>query len=327
MKLIIQVPALNEETHIAKTISELPEHIEGIDEIKILVINDGSSDRTVDVARDAGADYIVNFSKTQGLARAFQAGLDASLQLGADIIVNTDADNQYYGKDIKKLVRPILIKEADIVVGDRRVKDLKHFTPIKRLLQIIGSWVVRQLSGTDIPDATSGFRAYSRFAALKINVVTEFTYTLETIIQAGKKRINISHVPVRSRKVERQSRLFKNNYSYIKRSITSLIRIYTMYEPLKIFFYIGFFLSGIGLILMLRFLYYYFFTPFGSGHVQSVIFGIAFVIVGAQIFLIGLVSDLIASNRKLIDQVLLRMKKDELNGDQLINIEVVKKKK
>ncbi|MBN2134322.1 MAG: glycosyltransferase family 2 protein, partial [Acidobacteria bacterium] len=313
MKLIIQIPALNEEKTIAKTISDLPRKIKGVDKVEVLIINDGSEDRTVEVAREAGADYVVNFDTRQGLARIFQAGLDACLQLGADIIVNTDADNQYEGQDIPKLIQPILDGEAQIVVGDRQIKGMKHFSPVKKLLQLMGSWVVRQLSNTTVTDATSGFRAYSRKAAMQINVVTEFTYTLETIIQAGKKRISISHVPIRARKVARKSRLFKNNYSYIKRSITSLIRIYTMYEPLKIFFYIGAFLGALGAFLLLRFLWFYFFTSSGHGHVQSLLFGIAFVIVGIQIFLIGLVSDLIASNRKLIEKVLLRLKSERLN--------------
>lgn len=324
MKLIIQIPALNEEATLAKTIADLPKKIQGIDKIEILLINDGSVDKTVEIAKKAGVNYIVNFSKTQGLARAFQAGLDACLKLGADIIVNTDADNQYEGSDIKKLVGPILKGEADIVVGDRVIKDLKHFSPIKRFLQLTGSWVVRNLSGTDVPDATSGFRAYSRKAALKLNIVSEFTYTLETIIQAGKKRMTIAHVPIKAYKVERQSRLFKSTYNYIKRSGISLLRIYTMYEPLKVFFYIGLFLASAGALLFFRFLWFYFFTSEGSGHVQSLLIGIALLIVGVQIFLIGLVSDLIACNRKLIEQVLVRLKSEELNGDQLIEITKVK---
>jgi len=324
LKLIIQIPALNEEATLARTISDLPKKIKGIDEIKALVINDGSTDNTVEVARDSGADHLVNFTKTQGLARAFQAGLDACLKLGADIIVNTDADNQYEGSDIEKLVRPILEGKADIVVGDRVIKDLKHFSPLKKFLQLTGSWVVRNLSGTDIPDATSGFRAYSRSAAMKLNIISEFTYTLETVIQAGKKRIMITHVPIRAYKVERQSRLFKNTYNYIKRSAISLLRIYTMYEPLKVFFYIGFLLSSLGIFLFLRFLWFYFFTSGGGGHVQSLLFGIAFLVVGVQIFLIGLVSDLIASNRKLLEQVLLRLKSKDLNGTQLVEIHNLK---
>jgi glycosyltransferase involved in cell wall biosynthesis len=325
LKLIIQIPALNEEATLKKTIANLPKKIKSIDEIKILLINDGSSDKTVEVAKSSGIDYLVNFSKTQGLARAFQAGLDACLKLGADIIVNTDADNQYEGADIEKLVKPILEGKADIVVGDRMIKGLKHFSPVKRFLQLTGSWVVRNLSGTDIPDATSGFRAYSRNAAMKLNIVSEFTYTLETIIQAGKKRMMITHVPIKAYKVERQSRLFKSTYNYIKRSSISLLRIYTMYEPLKIFFYIGFLLSSIGVFLFLRFLWFYFFTSGGGGHVQSLLFGIAFFVVGVQIFLIGLVSDLIASNRKLIEQILIRLKSEEFDGDHQLEIIKVQK--
>ncbi len=327
MKLIIQIPALNEEKTLPGTIADLPKKIPGVDKIEILVINDGSSDNTVEVARKAGVDYIVHFDTTQGLARAFQAGLDASVELGADIIVNTDADNQYNGADIPKLIQPILEGKAGIVVGDRQVKGMRHFSPLKRLLQAVGSWVVRQLSDTDIPDATSGFRAYSRDAAMRINVVTEFTYTLETIIQAGKKRLNISHVPIRAKKTERKSRLFKNNWSYIKRSATSMLRIYTMYEPLKVFFYVGMFIAGLGFVLLMRFLWYYFFTTSGSGHVQSLLIGVALFIVGIQIFLIGLVSDLIASNRKLIEKILHHLKIEKHNNNQTLNIVKLKKKK
>lgn len=318
---------MNEEATIAKTLGGLPRKIKGIDKIEVLVINDGSVDRTVEVVKKAGADHLVNFTKTQGLARAFQAGLDACLKLGADIIVNTDADNQYEGADIEKLVQPIIESKADIVVGDRVIKDLKHFSPLKKFLQLTGSWVVRNLSGTDIPDTTSGFRAYSRSAAMKLNIVSEFTYTLETVIQAGKKRMTITHVPIRAYKVERQSRLFKNTYNYIKRSATSLLRIYTMYEPLKVFFYIGFLLSSVGVLLFLRFLWFYFFTSEGGGHVQSLLFGIAFLVVGVQVFLIGLVSDLIASNRKLLEQVLFRLKNDDLNGTKMIDIQNLKSRK
>jgi len=256
-------------------------------------------------------NHIVRLTNNKGLAESFGAGLDAALRLGADIIVNTDGDNQYRGDDIEKLIQPILKGEADIVVGDRQVGTIPHFSRLKRHLQILGSWVVRHLSGTDLPDATSGFRAFSREAALRLNVVSRFTYTLETIIQAGKKNIAVVHVPVRTNPKLRESRLFDSTFSYVKRSVGTIFRIYTMYEPLKTFMTIGALVFGAGLTLSLRFLYFYFVAG-GRGHVQSLILSAVLMIVGFQIGMIGLLADLIAANRRLLEDTLYRVKKVEL---------------
>lgn len=237
-KLIIQIPCLNEEECLADTLKSLPRSIPGVDIVEVLVIDDGSHDRTAEIARQEGADYILRFPNNRGLARAFRAGLDACLRLGADIIVNTDGDRQYDGADIPALIRPILEGQADMVVGDRDPSTLRHFSRGKRLLQRYGSWVVRTLSGTSIPDTTSGFRAFSREAALRLNVISDFTYTIETIIQAGKKRLPITHVPVRSYPT-RESKLFHSLWEYVKRSASTIVRIYALYEPLKVFFLLG----------------------------------------------------------------------------------------
>jgi len=316
-KLIIQIPCYNEETTLPVTLKNIPRNIKGVDEVEILVIDDGSTDHTVEVAKANGVNHIVKFTNNKGLAEGFLTGLDACLRLGADIIVNTDGDNQYNGTDIEKLIEPIIREKADIVVGDRQVDNIPHFSPMKKKLQHLGSWVVRQVSGTDIPDTTSGFRAFSREAALKINVVSRFSYTLETIIQAGKKNIAITHVPVGTNSKLRESRLFKNTYSYIKRSLATIVRIYTMYEPIKTFFLIGGTIFSGGLILSLRFLYFYFFTPYGGqGHIQSLILAAVLFIVGFQVMVIGLLSDIIAANRRLIEDTLYRVKKLELNGNE-----------
>ncbi|HPG40394.1 MAG TPA: glycosyltransferase family 2 protein [bacterium] len=312
MKLIIQIPCYNEEKVLPHTLADLPQKIDGIDEIEILIIDDGSRDSTVQVARDLGVKHIVSFTRNKGLAKGFNAGIDACLQLGADIIVNTDADNQYYGADIEKLVRPILNKQADIVIGDRQTGEIEHFSWLKKRLQRLGSWVVRQVSDTDIPDAPSGFRAFSRDAAMQINIVSRFTYTLETIIQAGKKNLVVSHVPVRVNEQLRESRLFKGNWQYIKRSMSTIVRIYTMYEPLKMFTYIGGTIFLLGTLIGLRFLFYYLFIS-GAGHIQSLILAAVLLIVGFQIFIIGLLADLIGANRQLIENVLYRVRKMESN--------------
>lgn len=314
-KLIVQIPCFNEEKTLPITLQHIPRKIKGVDVVEILVIDDGSTDNTVAVAKAHGVDHIVRFTHNKGLAEGFLAGLDASLRLGADIIVNTDGDNQYNGADIEKLIEPIVNGKTDIVVGDRQVDNIPHFSPLKKKLQHLGSWVVRQVSGTDIPDATSGFRAFSREAALKINVVSKFSYTLETIIQAGKKNIAIGHVPVGTNQKLRESRLFKNTFSYIKRSLSTIIRIYTMYEPIKTFFLIGGTIFCGGLALSLRFVYYYLFTPYGGqGHIQSLILAAVLFIVGFQVMVIGLLSDLIADNRRLLEDTLYRVKKLELKG-------------
>ncbi|MFH1038938.1 MAG: glycosyltransferase [PVC group bacterium] len=311
MKLIVQIPCLNEEETIGQTIRDIPREIPGIDSVEVLVIDDGSTDRTREAAREAGADHIISFTNRKGLARAFMAGIDNALARGADIIVNTDADNQYRGADIPVLIEPILKKEADIVVGDRDVDTIEHFSPVKKYLQKMGSWVVRKLSNTNVPDAASGFRAYNREAAFSINVVSDFSYTLETLIQAGKGSFAVGHVRVRTNPQTRPSRLFDSMHGYLKRSVATLIRIYTMYEPLKVFSMIG----GIGilggLVISLRFLYFMIFLAEGKGHVQSLIFAAVLFIVGFQIMVIGLLADTIASNRKLTENVLYRVKKLE----------------
>lgn len=314
MKLIIQIPCLNEEKALPITFKELPKQIEGIDEIEVLVINDGSCDRTVEVAKELGVNHVISYNQTKGLARAFQAGLEAALRLGADIIVNTDADNQYQGQDIAKLVQPIIDGKASMVVGCRDIDSIEHFSASKKRLQKLGSWVVRQLSNTDIPDATSGFRAYNREAALKLNIVSDFTYTLETIIQAGNKDIPLSHVPVRTNEKLRESRLFTNTTDYLKRTIPNILRIYTMYRPLRIFSYAGIIVMGLGFLVSLRFFYSFIVAPSASRHIQSLIMATALLIIGFQIMVIGLLSDIIAANRKLIEEVLYKVKKLELSS-------------
>jgi glycosyltransferase involved in cell wall biosynthesis len=310
MKLIVQIPCYNEETTLAQTVRNIPRTIEGIDEVAILVIDDGSTDRTVEVANMSGVDHIVSFNKNKGLASAFIMGLDTSIKLGADIIVNIDADNQYKGEDIPKLIKPILEGKVDIVVGDRQTHTIEHFSFTKRVLQGLGSWVVRKFSDTNIADTTSGFRAYSRDAALRLNIVSPFTYTLESIIQAGKKNMNIVHLPIRTNKPTRKSRLFKNIPSYIQRSVVTIIRMYTMYQPLRVFFFIGITFFTLGSLGILRFLYY-FFTTGGVGHVQSLVVSGTLIILGFLLLMIGLVADIISFNRRLIEDTLYRVRKME----------------
>ncbi len=315
MKLIVQIPCLNEEDTLPFTIGDIPREITGVDEVEILVIDDGSEDRTVEVARECGVDHIVRFSGNKGLAVGFMAGLDACLKLGADIIVNTDGDNQYSGKDIEKLIAPIVTGKSDMVVGDRDIENIQHFSFTKKKLQKIGSWVIRHVSYTDVPDATSGFRAFSKDAALKINILSDFTYTLETIIQAGIKNINVSSVTIKTNEKLRESRLFTSIRSYIGRSISTIIRIYTMYRPLRMFTYIGSMILFVGVMMGVRFIYFYY-SGSGSGHVQSLILSAVLLIVGFQIVMIGLLADIIASNRRLIEDVLYRIRKNELEGDK-----------
>ncbi len=312
MKLIIQIPCLNEEETLPVTLADLPKSIPGVDVIETLVIDDGSTDRTVEVAREHGVNHIVRLTNRKGLAEAFMTGIDACLKLGADIIVNTDGDNQYQGKYIPDLIRPILEGRADVVIGDRQVEKISHFSPLKKKLQKLGSWVVRQVSGTDIPDATSGFRAYSREAALRLNVISRFTYTVETIIQAGKNNIAIEHVPVETNEKLRESRLFRSIPAYLKRSIGTIFRIYTMYEPLKVFSYVGGVVFSMGMLLSLRFLYFYF-TGNGGGHIQSLILSAVLMLLGFQIIVMGFVADLIAGHRRLTEDTLYRVKKLELS--------------
>lgn len=311
MKLIIQIPCYNEEASLAETVAALPTTLPGIDVIETLVIDDGSTDRTAEVARDAGVTYLLRFPVHLGLARAFSAGLDASLKLGADVIVNTDGDHQYPGAEVGRLVAPILAGEVDMVIGDRAPHASRHFGPWKRLLQWVGSWAVRRLSGTSVPDATSGFRAFSRRAALRLNVFTRFTYTLETIIQAGKKHIAVGHVRIETNPERRPSRLFSSISGYLRRSIATMIRIYALYEPLRVFWTLGALALGAGTLIGVRFLVAYF-SEGGRGHIQSLILAAVLLIIGFQTVLIGLVADLIGSSRALLEDVLVRVREVEM---------------
>ena len=312
MKLIIQIPCLNEEKTLPLVIRDLPKKIDGISKIETLIIDDGSTDRTSHVARELGVDHIIQLASNHGLAHAFMVGLDTALKLGANIIVNTDGDNQYNGCDVPKLIKPILENKAEIVVGDREVEKIKHFSLTKIFLQKLGSWVVRQLSGTSIPDVTSGFRAYSKETAMQINIVSKFSYTIESIIMAGKKNIPITHVAIRTNEKLRDSRLFKSTWGYLKNSIATIVRIYAMYEPLKVFSYIGGTSFFLGFILGCRYLFF-FFIESTAGHVQSLILSAILIIVGFQIILIGLAADLISINREYIEKSLYRIKKSEAN--------------
>jgi glycosyltransferase involved in cell wall biosynthesis len=313
VKLIIQIPCLNEEETLPATLRDLPSEIPGVDIIETLIIDDGSSDRTLEVARQLGVHHIVRNTKNQGLARSFGKGLDTALKLGADIIVNTDGDNQYAGWDIPKLVQPILDGRADIVVGDRRTDQVEHFSWLKKCLQRLGSSVVRQLSGTDIPDTVSGFRAISRKAALKLNIVSPYSYTVEMVIQAGQKDIAITHVPVDTNPVTRESRLIKSLPGFIGRQLSSMIRMYSMYRSLKVFFYIGFVVFLVGAIPIVRFVYFYF-TGAGEGHIQSLVIGSALLVIGFLTFMIGLLGDLISFNRQLTEITLEKVRHLELRA-------------
>ena len=311
MKLIIQIPCLNEEESLAKTLADLPKHIEGIDVIETLVIDDGSTDRTSEVARECCVNHLVKLTKKKGLARVFHTGIDAALKKGADIIVNTDGDGQYKGEDIPRLVQPILEGKADIVIGNRDIENVKQFSWIKKRLQRLGSYVVRQLSGSKIPDATTGFRAYNKEAALRLNIISEYTYTLESIIQAENKVLAIENITISTNPVYRESRLFSNIPQYIKRSIVTLLRVYSMFNPLRLFANLGTLFLCVGTLISCRFLFDY--LMYGSsGKVQSLILAAIFIIVGFQLYIVGLVSDLISANRSLIEDSLLRVKKIEL---------------
>lgn len=303
MKLIVMIPCYNEEKTLPLVIDSIPKQIKGVDQIETLIIDDGSTDQTVKVAQELGVTHIIQHKSNKGLARSFETGLAACLQHEADLIVNTDGDNQYPQQDIPKLIQPILAGEAEIVIADRQTDQIKHFSPLKKLLQKVGSGVVRILSSTNVPDAVSGFRAYSAEAAKQINIVTDFSYAIETIIQASKKKIKITSVPVITNPKTRDSRLFKSMWGHIKNSGATIIRVFAMYEPLKTFTFISLAMLLPGLLLAGRFLYFYI-TSRAGGHVQSLILAAVLIIVGFQIFLIGLLADLIASNRKLIEKLL-----------------------
>ena len=293
MKLIIQIPCFEEEHTLPATLAELPREVPGVDEVEWLVIDDGSGDRTVDVARAGGVDHVVRLTNNKGLAAAFQAGLDACLKLGADIIVNTDADNQYSGQDIPRLLEPILAGQADMVIGDRKTDQIEHFSPVKKRLQRWGSAVVRRASGTNVPDTTSGFRAYNREAALQMQVVSKFTYTLESIIQAGKMLVAVDHVPIRTNPKTRESRLFPSSSAYVRRNAASIFRIYALYEPLRVFLAAAAFFALIGAVIWARFLWF-FFSGEGEGHIQSLILGSTMFVVAVQLAALGVVGDILA---------------------------------
>ena len=311
-KLIVQIPCYNEEKTLPQTVRDIPRQIDGVDEVDILIIDDGSTDRTVAVAEEIGVNYIIKNTHNIGLARTFHEGLIACLSLGADIIVNTDGDNQYMGQDIPKLIAPILKGEAEIVIGDRETDTIPHFSRLKKRLQKIGSAVIRKLSETDVRDPVSGFRAFSRDAAMMMNILSPFSYTIETVIQAGKKHIAIKSVPVGTNPKTRESRLFKSIPRFLERSLTTMIRMYTMYQPLRVFFIIGCTCILVGLVPSIRFLIYYFMGK-GSGHIQSLILAAVLFIVGFQVLMIALVADVISFNRKLIEETLLRVRRIEFD--------------
>ncbi len=314
MKLIVQIPALNEQDHIAEVIQHVPRNIPGIDVVEVLVIDDGSTDNTVAVARAAGADHVVSHTARRGLAYAYQTGIDSCLRLGADIIVNTDADHQYPGHEIPRLVAPILAKHADMVVGDRQVQQLEHFSPLKKFLQYVGSSVVRWASGTDVPDTVSGFRALSREAALRTFVTSDFSYTIEVLIQAGKRKLAIHHVPIQTNIVTRESRLFTSNWNFIKRQAATIARTYATYEPLKSFSYLALPFLLVGIIMLGRAAYVYIGRYFGlvATNDQALAVGSTALIIGFIIFLFGVIADRIGGLRRVEEEVLYRLRRAEI---------------
>jgi glycosyltransferase involved in cell wall biosynthesis len=312
MKLIIQIPCLNEEATLPGVLSELPRELDGVDEIEWLVIDDGSTDRTVEVARAFGADHTVRLTNNKGLAAAFQAGLDASLKLGADIVVNTDADHQYRAADIPALVEPILAGRADMVVGDRNVKDIEHFSAQKKLLQRLGSWVVRRASGTAIPDTTSGFRAYNREAALQLQVVSNYTYTLESLIQAGRGLVAVEHVPITANAELRESRLADSTGSYVVRNALAVFRAYARYEPLRVFTVVAIVFALLALGAWTPFLADWILNGDRGGHVQSLILGAVLALISVQMFGLGVIGDALAGNRVMTQRVFERVRRVEL---------------
>jgi len=311
MKLIIQIPCLDEAEHLPGTLAELPRELPGFDEVEWLIVDDGSTDETVQVARAHGVEHVVRLTNNKGLAAAFQAGLDACLKLGADIVVNTDADNQYQGGEVRKLVAPIMAGEADMVVGDRETDSIEHFSPLKKRLQRLGSAVVRRASGTTIPDTTSGFRAYNREAALQMQVVSKFTYTLETIIQAGKMLVAVEHVPIRTNEQARESRLFPSMWAYVRRNTVSIFRIYSLYEPMRVFFIAAAAVALPAAIIWARFLYF-FFSGEGQGHVQSLILGSTLIVIAVQLAALAVVGDILSGSRVLQQRILERVRRVEL---------------
>lgn len=314
MKLIIQISCYNEEESLPNTLKALPKKLEGVDDIRVLIINDGSTDNTAKVAADCGADHIISFKKNQGLARSFMAGLQACLKLGADIIVNTDADNQYNAGDIPALIRPILEGKADMVIGARPISRIEQFSLAKKIMQKIGSWLVRKASRTKVLDAPSGFRAISRNSALKLNVFNNFTYTHETIIQAGQKNMVVVSVPVSVNPTTRPSRLFKSIPSYISRSVIAILRMVVVYRPFRFFLTMGFIFFFAGSIFALRYLYFML-SGSGGGHIQSVILAGVLIGISFQMVLVAFIADLLGVNRKLLEEIQYRLRKQDLSGD------------
>jgi glycosyltransferase involved in cell wall biosynthesis len=312
MKLIIQIPCFNEERTLPLVLADLPRELEGFDTVEWLIIDDGSTDRTIEIARAGGVDHIVRLTNNKGLAAAFQAGLDACLKLGADVIVNTDGDNQYDGTDIPKLIAPILAGKADMVVGDREVQNIEHFSPLKITLQRLGSWVVRQASSTEVPDTTSGFRAYNREAAIQMAVVSKFTYTLETIIQAGKLLVAVDHVAINTNPKTRESRLFPSMWAYVRRNGVSIFRIYSQYEPLKVFMSAAAIVALIAMIVWARFAYFYVVEDEGAGHVQSLILGAVLFNAAMVLAALGVMGDLMAAQRTIAQRTFERVRRIEL---------------
>jgi glycosyltransferase involved in cell wall biosynthesis len=314
MKLIIQIPCFNEERQLPVTLASLPRQVDGFDAVEWLIVDDGSTDRTIQVAREHGVDHVVRLTNNKGLAAAFQAGIDAGLKLQADVIVNTDADNQYEGADVPKLVAPILSGAADMVVGDRQIDTIEHFSGLKKLLQRMGSWVVRQASSTHVPDTTSGFRAYNREAALQLQAVSKFTYTLETIIQAGKLLVAVDHVPVRTNPKTRESRLFPSTSAYVRRNALSIFRIYSQYQPLKVFWGGALVMGLAALAVFIRFLVFFVESPHSAakGHIQSLIAG-AVLFIGAMLLgSLGVIGDLLDAQRTISQRTFERVRRIEL---------------
>jgi glycosyltransferase involved in cell wall biosynthesis len=311
LKLIVQIPAFNEEEHIAAVIHQIPRNIPDICSVEVLVIDDGSTDQTADAAYEAGADHVISLHRNRGLAAAFQIGLDASLRLGADIIVNTDGDGQYPGDQIPQLVDPILSNHADLVIGNRQVDTVDHFSFQKRWLQKFGSWIVRIASGTNVPDAPSGFRAYTRETALRLFVVSDFSYTIDNLIQAGKRRLSVTHVPIRTQPT-RPSRLHRGNWNFIKRQAATIVRTYATYEPLKTFFYLSLPFFTISFFLFIRLTYIFIREGFNlPGHVQSLVVASVAMIVGFLVIMFGLIADRVGDNRRLMDEILYRIRNQE----------------
>jgi glycosyltransferase involved in cell wall biosynthesis len=314
VKLIIQVPCLNEEATLPGVLGELPRQLEGFDRVEWLILDDGSDDRTVEVARRSGVDHVVRLTNNRGLAAAFQAGIDAALKLGADVIVNTDADGQYRADDIPRLLAPILEGRADMVVGDRQVSELEHFSAAKRLLQRVGSWVVRRASDTTVPDTTSGFRAYNREAALQLQVVSNFTYTLESLTHAGKMLVAVEHVPITTAHTERPSRLFTSTGSYVRRNGLAIFRSYALYEPLRVFSTVGvvFLLAAIGSFM--PFVVDFVRTGDTDGHLQSLLLGAVLLLTSVQMFALGIVGDMLSGQRVMLQRVFERVRRLELEA-------------